>query len=162
MNYRDCEEAREAFAARGDRGDRSEIDGALVAHARSCPSCAEELGVARWLRVVARETPPRPLPSASQLWWKAQIIRRLVEQESLTDRATRPLRLTQWISLGILSVVFTLIVSWLASSFLGDLDLAALPTGASDWRWLLGLFLFGTVLPVLGLGTLWMLWRNAW
>ncbi len=121
----------------------------------------EELAVARWLQGVAHSTPPRPLPSASQLWWKAQIIRRLVERESLADRVTRPLRLTQWLSLGILSIVFALVLTWLGSSLLGDLDLEGLATAVSGWRFLLGIFLFGTVLPILGLGTVWLLWREA-
>ncbi len=122
---------------------------------------AEERVVARWLRDVARETTPRAVPSASQLWWKAQIIRRLVERDALADRATRPLRLSQWLGLGIVCFVFALVLTSLGSGLLGDLDLAAWTTGAATWRFILGLFLVGTVLPLLGLGTLWLLWREA-
>ncbi len=122
---------------------------------------AEELAVASWLRDVARETAARALPSASQLWWKAQIIRRLVERDALSERATRPLCLSQWLGLGLVCFVVALVITSLGSGLLGGLDLAAWTTGAAAWRFVLGLFLVGTVLPLLGLGTLWLLWREA-
>ena len=40
---------------------------------------SDEAHIATWLKRAANEVPPRPgLPSASHLWWRAQIIRDLV------------------------------------------------------------------------------------
>lgn len=44
------------------------------------------------LRQLARETrPPRRLPEAGDLWWRAEIIRRWVEREDAVREAERPL-----------------------------------------------------------------------
>jgi hypothetical protein len=52
----------------------------------------EELRVAGALRRLAAETrPPRPLPTAGQLWWRAEVIRRLVgKPEEEVRRSLRP------------------------------------------------------------------------
>jgi len=44
------------------------------------------------LRQLARETrPSNPLPDAAQLWWRAEVIRRLVAREDAARKAERPL-----------------------------------------------------------------------
>ena len=44
------------------------------------------------LRQLARETrPTKPLPNAEQLWWKAEVIRRLVSQDEAVRQAERPI-----------------------------------------------------------------------
>jgi hypothetical protein len=55
----------------------------------------EELQVAGALRQLAAETrPPHPLPTAGQLWWRAEVIRRLVEKPD--QAAGRELRPARW------------------------------------------------------------------
>lgn len=47
------------------------------------------------LRRLAAETrPPRPLPTAGQLWWRAEVVRRLVEKPD--EEAGRQLRPAVW------------------------------------------------------------------
>lgn len=44
------------------------------------------------LRRLARETrPERPLPSAEQIWWRAEVIRRLVSRDETVRKAEKPL-----------------------------------------------------------------------
>lgn len=52
----------------------------------------EEIRVAGALRRLAAETrPPRPLPTAGQLWWRAEVVRRLVgKPEEEVSRSLRP------------------------------------------------------------------------
>ena len=59
--------------------------------------------------------------------------------------------------------VFTLDLPWElgADFFLRHLLDGDPASNTLSWRWVAGLFLFGTVLPVLGVGALWMLWRDA-
>jgi hypothetical protein len=44
------------------------------------------------LRQLARETrPDKPLATAGELWWRAEVIRRLVSREKAVQEAERPL-----------------------------------------------------------------------
>ena len=44
------------------------------------------------LRRLARETrPEKPLATAGELWWRAEVIRRLVSREKAVQEAERPL-----------------------------------------------------------------------
>lgn len=44
------------------------------------------------LHQLARETrPEKPLATAAQLWWRAEVIRRLVSREKAVQEAERPL-----------------------------------------------------------------------
>ncbi|HKI06373.1 MAG TPA: hypothetical protein VKK31_30620 [Thermoanaerobaculia bacterium] len=56
------------------------------------PDEREEAQVAGALRQLAAETrPPHPLPTAGQLWWRAEVVRRLVRKpDEEADRALRP------------------------------------------------------------------------
>jgi len=56
------------------------------------------------LRQLARETrPEKPLASAGELWWRAEVIRRLVERENVMQEAERPLLWGQ--ALGLLLIL---------------------------------------------------------
>lgn len=60
------------------------------------------------LRQLARETrPAKPLPSAEQIWWRAEVIRRLVAREEAALKAERPLLWTQ--AIGLVLVVAALL-----------------------------------------------------
>lgn len=126
---------------------------------------AEEADVARWLRRAALQEPPeshgRRLPSASQLWWKAQIIRRLVERDRLAEQATRPARWSQWAGLGLVCLLLTFLSAWLGSDLLMKLDSETLSQAVSGPRGLVGLLVAGTVLPLVGFGVFWTMWRDA-
>ena len=52
----------------------------------------EELQVTDALRRLAAETrPPRPLPTAAHIWWRGEIVRRLVEKpDKEVERRLRP------------------------------------------------------------------------
>ncbi|MCP3964281.1 MAG: hypothetical protein GY719_41160 [bacterium] len=135
-------------------------DADMAAHLRSCPSCSEALEMATWLRAAARrETGADRLPSASQIWWRAQIIRDLVEQESLSRQVTRPARWMQWTGAGLVGLLTALFITFQAALLLEPvLDMASSPTG---WRWLAGLLVVGTVLPLAAFTALWVTWREA-
>ncbi|MEA2563485.1 MAG: hypothetical protein QOH06_4989 [Acidobacteriota bacterium] len=60
------------------------------------------------LRQLARETrPAKPLPSAEQLWWRAEVIRRLVSREEAARKAEKPLLWSQ--AVGLFLVVAALL-----------------------------------------------------
>ena len=60
------------------------------------------------LRQLARETrPAKPLPTAEQLWWRAEVIRRLVSREEAVRKAERPLLWSQ--AAGLLLVLLGLL-----------------------------------------------------
>ncbi len=127
----------------------------------SCPDCAEAAGVAAWLRAAASEEPPRAdLPSASHLWWRARIIRDLVENESQVERVTRASRWSQAIGLALLGLLAAVSLTWLTSGLLGGLN-QQISDGGVPWGWLAGLLLAGTAIPLVGFGALWLLWRET-
>lgn len=54
------------------------------------------------LRQLARQTrPTNPLPDAAQLWWRAEVIRRLVARENAAREAERPLLWTRAVALAL-------------------------------------------------------------
>jgi hypothetical protein len=60
------------------------------------------------LRQLARETrPEKPLASAGELWWRAEVIRRLVSRESAAQEAEKPLLWGQ--AVGLLLVILGLL-----------------------------------------------------
>lgn len=65
------------------------------------------------LRQLARETrPAKPLPSAEQIWWRAEVIRRLVSREEAALKAERPLLWSQ--AAGLFLVVMALLSLFIA------------------------------------------------
>ncbi len=158
MSTRTCEQVMQAL----ERGSPDPGGGGeLARHLRSCPACADALGVAGRLRRAARDQPPRAgLQSASQLWWRAQIIRDLVARESMVERATRATRWSQGIALALVSLLAAVALTWLTAGLLGGLP-EQLRDGSVPWRWLAGLLLAGTLVPLAGFSALWLLWRET-
>ena len=65
------------------------------------------------LRQLARETrPTQPLATAGELWWRAEVIRRLVERENAVQEAERPLLWGQ--ALGLLLVLLGLLALFIS------------------------------------------------
>ncbi len=158
MSDQQCREFRRAL---GRRGPKAVSGGELAAHRRLCASCAEALGVAGWLHRAASEEPPRAgLPSASQLWWRARIIRELVERESRVARVTRASRWSQGAALALIGLLVAAALTGLTSGLFGGLA-GQVSGDAVPWGWLAGLLLAGTAVPLAGFGALWLLWRES-
>jgi hypothetical protein len=65
------------------------------------------------LRQLARETrPEKPLPSAEQLWWRAEVIRRLVSRDEAVRQAEKPLLWSQ--AAGLFLVLAGLLFSFVS------------------------------------------------
>jgi hypothetical protein len=62
----------------------------LRGHAESCPDCREARAVALRLRELAKVERPTRLPAAGQLWWRAEVIRRLTAEAETAAQAARP------------------------------------------------------------------------
>ncbi len=124
---------------------RRELGAELAAHVDGCASCRETLRVAGWLRGLDAEGPGPRLPTAGQLWWRAQIVRRLSDPESA--RAARPVK---WgLGIGGLAVLTGLLLT--AAFVLDQLrtSLASLPFEIST-SWL-AVGLGALVLPLAAL-----------
>ena len=119
--------------------------------------------VSQWLQQAADEdeldSRRRSLPTAGHLWWKAQIIRRLVERDRLAERVTRPARWSQWLGLGIGCLLLTSFTAWLGYDLLSGF--APLMSSASAPSALVGLVIAGTALPLLAFGACWWMWRDV-
>jgi hypothetical protein len=82
----------------------------------------EALQVAGALRKLAAETrPPRPLPAAGQLWWRAEVVRRLVEKQEVAERELRPAIWSELAGVVLAVAVLLLFFGLQASSFLSAL-----------------------------------------
>ena len=65
------------------------------------------------LRQLARQTrPERPLATAGELWWRAEVIRRLVSREKAVQEAERPLLWGQ--AAGLLLVILGLLAFFIS------------------------------------------------
>ena len=103
-------------AARGKR-----LDGELQGHAETCESCREALRVAGVLReIAALSRPTGPLPTAGQLWWRAEVIRRLSGNPG--EREVRPAVWAELLGIAVAFTVLLLFVTLQASSRVGLLD----------------------------------------
>ena len=73
----------------------------------------KEQDIQNGLRQLARQTrPAKPLPSAEQIWWRAEVIRRLVSREEAARQAERPLLWSQ--AAGLFLVVAALLSLFLS------------------------------------------------
>ncbi len=79
-------------AAVRDAAGHRELDAELAAHVAGCVACGETLRVASALREASADGPEPRLPAAGQLWWRAQIVRRLKEPERRSERAAWPVK----------------------------------------------------------------------
>ena len=97
------------------------------AHLGACEDCRETFGVARGLSALARETRPgHPLPSAGQLWWRAEVVRKLLEQQGSPDpEAIRPALWGEVVGVAFAVMVLVLFVSFEGAEFLGSAAEAA-------------------------------------
>ena len=98
-----------------------------TAHERAEELQDEERQIASALRQLAAETrPPHPLPTAGQLWWRAEVARRLAgKTDGRVDRALRPATWGQRAGLAVLLVFFTLQAPALLDSLGRRIDLGA-------------------------------------
>ncbi len=89
---------------------------------RKTPAGEEERRVAALLQEAAREPVPK-LPTAAQVWWRAEVIRALLTKEKAAKRAAWPALWGQGIALGAWGLTLT----W------GISTAAANPAGTSAW-----------------------------
>jgi hypothetical protein len=79
--------------------------------------CSETALVSGWLGEVAVTTgSTTPVPAADAIWWRAQVVRNLCNQNEQLDRRTRPLMLAQIAA--ILLAMVTLVAFLLTSESL--------------------------------------------
>lgn len=79
-----------AQAARSGRWNET-----LAQHARQCPACREISLIGGWMNHLAVESAEsRPLPEASLLWWKHE----LLERDRRRERALRPVQVMDAVS----------------------------------------------------------------
>lgn len=90
MKPGDCQHESEILA--GVRSGRWSSE--LRSHLESCPACAEAAMVAEVLQQELQHDSGTTLPSAGQVWWRAQIRSRRLDAE----HATRPVRVVQTIA----------------------------------------------------------------
>lgn len=96
-------DVREMVSRRGD-------DPALREHAAQCATCRETMVVAAWMRELATTSSSEvPLPDASHLWWKAELLRRW----DADRRATAPLERGESVQVGIGALGAGLLLWWL-------------------------------------------------
>jgi len=90
-----CPHEERALRAAARSGDDAWLD----EHARSCSECFELRDVSRWMREMEgpEETALPRLPSAGQIWWKAQMAAR----EAAARKALRPLRIVESAGLAV-------------------------------------------------------------
>lgn len=100
-------------AARGQA-----LAGELSGHAETCASCREALRVAGALRELAAQSRPKgSLPTAGQLWWRAEVVRRLGGNPG--EREVRPAVWAELVGVAVAFTVLLLFVTLQASSLLG-------------------------------------------
>lgn len=104
-----------------DAARRDALPEEVRVHLEACEDCRETFRVARGLSALARETRPvRPLPSAGQLWWRAEVVRKLLEQQGSPDpEGIRPALWGEVVGVAFAVVVLVLFVSFEGTEFLG-------------------------------------------
>ena len=94
------------------------LAGELRGHAETCESCREALRVAGALReIAALSRPTGPLPTAGQLWWRAEVIRRLAGNPG--EREIRPAVWADLVGIAIAFTVLLIFVTLQGSSLAG-------------------------------------------
>lgn len=73
-----------------------ELDQPMREHLRTCASCADLVRVSAWMRDFAALPLHRALPDPSQVWWKAQLVRRWEAER----RAAAPIDAMQHVETG--------------------------------------------------------------
>ncbi|MEO8036806.1 MAG: hypothetical protein ABI837_20400 [Acidobacteriota bacterium] len=100
-----CEWEREVLSSSAS----SRGDDATRAHLLECESCAAAASVAPWMQSVAkRDERQRKLPDPSVVWLKA----RLLTQQSVALRATRPMNVVQMAAYLIVAGGWAALLTW--------------------------------------------------
>lgn len=106
--FRQC--AREHDVRRMIREDQR--DPALIAHAATCAQCKLTLEMAAGMRELAVRTPSeagQSAPSASYLWWKAELLRSFDAQA----RVEEPVEIGERIGVGVGLLGAAVLLFWL-------------------------------------------------
>lgn len=95
----------------------------VEAHARGCTDCREVAAVTRWMGDVAREARAAAAaahrPAASEIWWRAEVLRRVDRRRALARRAVRPIAVFERIAWGAMAAAGAALV-WLRAEALGE------------------------------------------
>lgn len=112
-----------------DAARRNVLPEEVRGHLAGCEDCRETFRVARSLAALARETrPARPLPSAGQLWWRAEVLRKLRERQDAPDpEALRPALWGEAAGVAFALAVLILFVSFEGAELLGRAGGGSLP-----------------------------------
>lgn len=114
-----------------DAARRNVLPEEVRAHLEACEDCRETFRVARGLSALAHETRPgHPLPTAGQLWWRAEIVRKLLEQQGFPDsKAIRPALRAEAAGVAFAVLVLTLFVGFEGAELLGRATESASQSG---------------------------------
>lgn len=105
----DCRHEADLVAAVTSGRWPSAVDLTLREHVPSCPVCAEVLQVAEAMSALERETlADTRLPSAGQVWWRAQIRAR----HEAAAVAARPVMVAQAVGGAAVVGLLAAVVSW--------------------------------------------------
>lgn len=126
----------------------------LRGHAQECPDCRETWAVATRLRELAASEGPASLPGAGQIWWRAEVVRRLTAESERAERAARP---AMWgMMLGLLAAAGGVVLGLVFGA--ERLLAGALPASATAGELLPIAFVLGSIplllLFLVGLGLL--------
>ena len=137
-----CSAFRSELRRSGTRGPE------LTQHLESCARCREEANLFAFFHQLDEEPAARPGDEAARLWHRAQVVRRLVEDQRREHRALRPALLGQPLALAL---------GVIAASLLGLATLSEVLPPAAGGSWLAPWLLF--LLPfLLGVpATAWLL-----
>ncbi len=100
-----CRHERDVLAAAREDGWTD----ALRDHVADCEECAAAASVAPWMgRLAESDVRDRPLPPASALWLKAQLLGR----QAAADRASRPFTVFQWLAYLVVASGWAGLITW--------------------------------------------------
>lgn len=124
----------------------------LRGHAEECPDCREAWAVAARLRELATSEGPAGLPTAGQIWWRAEVVRRLTAESETAEQAARP---AIWgMTLGLLMAAGALVLGLTFGA--GRLLTGLLPASGAPGDLLPIVFVLGSIplvlLLLVGLG----------
>jgi hypothetical protein len=90
-------------------GRWSSVDEELRRHAASCQACSESREMAEMMRAIERDAPAETqLPSAGQVWWRAQLRARREAREA----AARPVLIAQGLGSAVIVGLLAALISW--------------------------------------------------
>lgn len=127
MSRRGCDREKDVLGALL----RDQWTEPLRRHLETCENCREMAAVSTWLRGVAREEVlGAPVPEASRIWWKAQLVQRVEGKQGLVRRAIQPIVLVERLATFVIAVALSV---W-AWSHRGSVTARIADTGLVDFR----------------------------